>query len=321
VQIEQITSRRLLTSLQQILPQIDQYLPSRAQAVRQKMTELGISDRTSQPRPDVFAQIAQGNPNVTAESLLQAAPSMPTQMQPRVYQQAASRAMDEGNMDLARQIANDRLQGNARNTVLRRIELRELAKKAESSRMEEVRVELSRLANDNERLDLLLQIAGDVAKDNPKMATQVLEEAKQLTSRRATSYDNFEQQLKVANAFATVDPARSFEVLDPGISQLNELLNAAAVLNGFELNIFRDGELPLQGGNGLTATISRYGQTLALLARSDFERSEMIAGHFQLPEPRIMTRLSIVQGLLGREQRQPMPNQFRAFGQNVTIRQ
>jgi hypothetical protein len=153
------------------------------------------------------------------------------------------------------------------------------------------------------------------------MATQVLEEAKQLTSRRATSYENFDQQLKVANAFAVVDPARSFEVLDPGITQLNELLNAASVLNGFEVNIFRDGELPLQGGSGLSTTITRYGQILALLARSDFERSEMLAGHFQLPESRIMTRLSIVQGLLGREQRPPLPNQFRAFGQNVTIRQ
>jgi hypothetical protein len=252
---------------------------------------------------------------------MQAATTLPQQMQPRAYQQAATRAMSEGNFDLARQIANDRLQGNARSNVLKRITFLELAKKAEGAGMEEVRIELARLSNDNERIDLLLQIAGGIAKNNPKMATQVLEEAKQLTSRRATSYENFDQQLKVANAFAVVDPARSFDVLNPGITQLNELLNAAAVLNGFEVNIFRDGELPLQGGGGLSAMITRYGQTLAVLARSDFERSEMLAGHFQLPEPRIMTRLSIVQGLLGREQRPPLPNQFRAFGQNVTIRQ
>ena len=318
-QMEQINSRRLLANLQQALPQIDLYLPSRSQAVRQKLTELGINNTSRQPQPELFAQIAQGN--VTAETIMQAAPSMPPQMQPRVYQQAAARAMTEGNFDLARQIANDRLQGNARSNVLKRIAFVELAKKAEGAGMEEIRMELARLSNDNERIDLLLQIAGGIAKNNPKMATQVLEEAKQLTSRRATSYENFDQQLKVANAFAVVAPARSFEVLDPGITQLNELLNAAAVLNGFEVNIFRDGELPLQGGSGLAATITRYGQTLALLARTDFERSEMLAGHFQLPEPRIMTRLSIVQGLLGREQRPPLPNQFRAFGQNVTIRQ
>jgi hypothetical protein len=38
---------------------------------------------------------------------------------------------------------------------------------------------------------------------------------------------------------------------------------------------------------------------LAQLARLDFERSETLAGRFQFPEPRIMARLAIVQGLLG----------------------
>ena len=35
-----------------------------------------------------------------------------------------------------------------------------------------------------------------------------------------------------------------------------------------------------------------------MLARTDFERSETLADRFQFLEPRIMTRLSIVQGLL-----------------------
>src|SRR6185369_704457 len=136
-------------------------------------------------------------------------------------------------------------------------------------------------------------------KENPKLAVQLLDEARQMTNRRATGYDNFEQQLKVAHAFAPVDPARSFEVMDPGISHLNELLSAAAVLSGFEINMFRDGEMTILNGNGLTSTIGRYGQELALLAKSDFERSEALAGRFQFPEARIMARMAIVQGLLG----------------------
>ena len=98
---------------------------------------------------------------------------------------------------------------------------------------------------------------------------------------------------------SSIDLSRSFEVLDPAISQLNELLSAAAVLSGFEINMFRDGEMAIQNGNGLTQTINRFGQELAVLAKSDFERSETLAGRFQFAEPRIMTRLSIVQGLLG----------------------
>ena len=104
------------------------------------------------------------------------------------------------------------------------------------------------MRSDNDRVDALLQMAGDVQTSNPKLARQLLEEARQMTNKRASSYDQFEQQLKVAHAFAAIDPARSFEVLDPGIGQLNELISAAALLNGFEVNIFRDGELPLESG-------------------------------------------------------------------------
>src|SRR5712671_2070169 len=43
-QIEQMNARRLLSGLQVVLPQIDQYLPSRAEPVRQKMTELGMGN-------------------------------------------------------------------------------------------------------------------------------------------------------------------------------------------------------------------------------------------------------------------------------------
>ena len=104
----------------------------------------------------------------------------------------------------------------------------------------------------------------------------------------------------MAHAFASVDPARVSSD-GSGITQLNELLQAASVLSGFEINMFRDGEMAIQGGNGLTATLNRYGQELAVLARSDFERSETLAGRFQFPEPRIITRFAIVQGLLGCE--------------------
>jgi hypothetical protein len=158
---------------------------------------------------------------------------------------------------------------------------------------------IARAPSEDDKLDLMLQFARDAQKANPKLALQLLEEAKQMTSRRATNYDQFEQQFKVARAFIAVDPARSFEILDPAISQLNELLAAAAVLNGFELNMFRDGEMSMQAGSGLTSMVNRFGQELAQLASSDFERSETLAGHFQFAEPRIMTRLAIVQGLLG----------------------
>jgi len=204
---------------------------------------------------------------------------------------------------------------------MQRIDFREMTKKADGARFEEIRQSVARLQSDNEKIEMLVQLAGDAQKTNQKLAIQLLEEARQITNRRATSYEHFEQQLKVAHAYAAIDPARSFEVLEPGINQLNELLSAAAVLNGFEINMFRDGEMALQGGNGLTATVNRYGQELAVLAKIDFGRSETLTSRFQFLEPRIMTRLSIVQGLLNVKPNQTRQVVFGNFGENFVIRQ
>ena len=315
-QVEQANARRLLASLQASLPTIDQYLPAKSQPVRQKLTEMGMGNTSIAGFAQTFNSL-QGNP--TAEALVQAAASAPPQMQARLYQQAAYKALEEGDTERARQIATN-LQPNVRDSVMKRIDLREAAKKADSGRLEDVRQAVAKLQSDNEKIDMLIQVANDVQKDNPKFAIQLLEEARQLTNRRATRYDHFEQQLKVARAFGTLDPARSFEVLDPGISQLNELLAAASVLSGFEINMFRDGEMAIQGGNGLTSMVGRYGQELAQLARKDFERSETLAGRFQFAEPRIMTRMAIVQGLLG--MRTPGTRTgVSSIGENFVIRQ
>ena len=316
-QIEQNNSRRLLAGLQPTLPLIDQYLPGKAALVRQKLTEMGMGTNASLNMAQTFNSL-QGNP--TADALIQAAASAPQQMQARLYQQAAYKALEEGDTERARQIATDHLQNNARDAVMRRIDFRELANKGESARFDEIRQTVARLQTDSQKIDLLLQFAGDAQKTNPKLALQLLEEAKQMTNRRATIYEHFEQQLKVAHAFAAVDPSRSFEILDPGISQLNELLQAAAVLSGFEINMFRDGEMALQGGNGLTAIINRYGQELAVLARNDFERSDVLAGRFQFTEPRIMTRMAIAQGLLGIRPGPRGPTVLGNLGENVIIR-
>jgi hypothetical protein len=324
-QNEQINARALLIRLQMLMPQIDQYLPARAQALRQKLTEVGMassSGSSSSPRADMsqLGSLVQQN---TSESLSAAAASAPPGMQSRLYQQAALRAVDEGNTDLALQIANDHLDAGTRSAVLQSVNFKQLALKAQAGKVEEVRQALLSLPSDQERLSLLFELATATQKESPKQALQFLNEARNLVSRRATNYQQLEDQLRVAHAYAALEPARSFEIMEPGINQLNELLPAAAMLSGFDVNIFKDGELPMQsGGSMLSNMIARYGQELAFLAKSDFERAVLTADKFQLPESRMLARLSIVQGVLS-----PQDNQYydynirgRRFGQGGPFR-
>lgn len=294
-QIEQNNARRLLAGLQPLLPQIDQFTPNRATAVRQKLTDVGVNNNPRQS----FAQFGSLMQTGTADSILEAAPIAPPQVQTRLYQQAALKALDEGNADRARQIANEHLDARTRDSVLQKVEFQLIANKVDADNMDQLRQALAQLHSDDERVDLLLQMVTASKLKDAKLAGKLLSEAQRLTNRRATGYRQFEQQLAVADAFAAVDPSRSFEVLDPGISQLNELVSAAAVLSGFEVTVFRDGEMPLEPTNSLTNMVNRYGQELAFLATKDFERAETTANKFQQAEARLMVRMSIVRTALG----------------------
>jgi hypothetical protein len=293
-EIQQTNARMLLMGLQGLQAQVDRSLPERSLALRQKLSQMGMDN----DQRAAFGQMATLMQQGTSESLVAAAASAPQQMQNRIYQQAALKALDEGKPDAARDIANQHLDGTARTNMLHTVELQSAVKSA-PNKMDEIRQTLNRAQSDDERVGLLLQFAGNLQADNPKLALQLLDEARGLVTRRAATYGQFETQVSVAHAYATVDVSRSFETLEPGINQINELLSAAAVLSGFEVNIFRDGELPLKGGGTLNGLVQRYGKELASLAKIDFERAQLMTERFQLAEPRVLARLTVVRGVLG----------------------
>jgi hypothetical protein len=293
-QTQQNSARMLLRGLQGMLPQIDQYLPERSQAVRQKLTELGMTGSSLENFANQMRNL-QGD----SEDLIAAASTAPAPLQSRLYQQAARRAVDEGNTDRALQIANDHLDESARNSIMQAIDFKKLTTSVSTEKLAEIRQKLAALPSDAERIKYLADLAAATQKDNPKLALRFAEDARSLVTKRAASYQDLENNLRVAEVFAALDPKRSFEVLEPGIAHLNELLAAAQVLNGFEVEVFRDGELPLQGGSQLARVVSRYGQELASLAKLDFEHAQITAEKFQFAEPRLMAKLSIVQSAFG----------------------
>ena len=296
VQTQQNNARTLLRGLQGMLPQIDQYLPARSQAVRQKLTEIGMGNNTLADFGNQMRNVMQQG---DSESLANAASVAPPPLQPRLYQEAARKAVDEGNTDRALQIANDHLDEPSRNSIMQAVDFKKLATTVSPEKMSEIRQKLAALPSDSDRVKFLADLAVASQKDNPKLALRFAEDARNLVNKRATDYRDLENQLKVAEIFATIDPKRSFEVLEPGIAQLNELLAAAQVLSGFELDVFREGEMPMQGGSELGNMVSRYGRELAALAKVDFEHAQITAEKFQFAEPRLMAKLAIIQGAFG----------------------
>jgi len=227
---------------------------------------------------------------------MMAAKLAPSEVRSQIYQQAAQKAIDEGNTDRALQIANDHLEGPGQEAITRAVELK---RTPDATKLKKAREMLAALPSDSARVRALISVAIATEKDNPQLAVAFLNIARDIVSKKAINYEDFENQLKVADAFAALDIKSSFDMLEWGIPQLNEILAAAAIVNGFEAEVFRDGELPLQGGSELGNMLARYGSELASLARIDFARARIAADKSQLPESRLLAKLLIVQHVLG----------------------
>ena len=289
----QNNTRMLLTQLQQLLSRIEQYAPDRAQAVRQKLTHMGINNNQI-----TSIDLDQS----TSDGLMTAASLAPLQVQAQIYKHAAQKALEEGNLERALQIAKDHLAGSARDSITQAIELKKTAMDASPDNLAKLRRKLAALPSDSDRVVTLVDLATAAAKNDPKLALTLLDDARNIVNKRANKYQDFRDQLKVAEALAGLDLKQSFGLLESGIAQLNELLAASAVVNGFEAEVFREGELPLQGGSELGNMVARYGWELGSLARVDFDHARMAADKFQLPESRLLAKLLIAQRVLGGEQ-------------------
>jgi hypothetical protein len=125
-----------------------------------------------------------------------------------------------------------------------------------------------------------------------------VDEAAALISGRAQNMEQFAAQLQIAQVYTWVAPARAFEIVEARIEQLNELIAAAAIVDGFGQQQFEQDELRLQGGYMWNSLIDQCSNTLAGLARVDFERARAAADKFQHLEARLPARLAIARGVL-----------------------
>jgi len=66
-----------------------------------------------------------------------------------------------------------------------------------------------------------------------KLALELLDEARKLINSPPANQKQIDALMQVAGAYALVEPARAFELINPLIVQANEMIAAAALLDKF----------------------------------------------------------------------------------------
>lgn len=287
----------LFYAFQTLLPELEQLPPARAAALRRKAEEI---EHTFNPQMRMIRPFQEVMQSGTVEAVLEAAGTAPAEVRDQLYLHAAWKVYNEGgDAERARQILDNVSNPQQRAQARREMEQRAHWRAVQGGNYKEARQAVSRLKTPDERVQALLQIAGRAAAaGEAETARQVLDEARELVESQTRGQQQFGYRLQVANAFAQFDADAAFEVVESATGRLDGLMDAAEVLDGFGQDSFKEGELKPQGGYIWNEMINQCAQTLALLARADFERAAAVAKKFRRPEARTNAQLTLAQNVL-----------------------
>jgi hypothetical protein len=293
-------------SLQTLLPQIEKYAPARVPQLRRKISE---AQKTVGGGGGMGADFQEVLQHGTVDAMLDAAPKAPEFTRNFIYQRAAQKALEDGDAERARTIVNDNIADpSMRKYMTSEIERQQMMHAAAEGKMDQTRQMLARLRNNEERVVALTQLALAASlKGEKKTALALLDEARSMISNRARNFAQLGAQLQVARAYAKLDSARSFVILEPVVDQLNELIAAGALLGGFFTEQFvKDDEIQVGVMNSLVEmSVGQYSSDLYALARDDFERTKALTDRFQRDEIRTRARLMVIKSILSPQTSRP----------------
>lgn len=288
-------AQTFLSQLKPLMPQIEKFSPSHAAQLARKQAQF---NRTLDARTRFWQENSEIMQKGSVEDLLDLASKAIPEMRSEMIQQAAGRAFSEGNVERARQIINDNISdATLRKQMIANIDGQLFWQRMNEGKLAEARQILGKLRG-VDRAQMLVHLGTAAASRGDKTsASQFLEEAWGMVNPKPENYNELQMQINIAGAYNSFAPERSFGIIEGLTGQLNEMLSAAEVLNGFEQQYYKQGEL-LSSSSNLSGMLDSYDNELASLARTDFERAKNIAGSFQRREVRIMARLRIAQEIL-----------------------
>jgi hypothetical protein len=157
-------------------------------------------------------------------------------------------------------------------------------------------------------------LAAQVFKAGDKdLANELMRDASSFVATQPKNYQDFMLTWLLASGYATVDPDKSFSILEDTITRGNGLIDALIKLGEFiDVNeeVISDGELEVGafGGSmirGITGELGMADATIQTLTKADFDKMKLVANRFDRPEIRVLAKMLVLRSVLGKKSQPP----------------
>ena len=236
------------------------------------------------------------NGETTAEQMLVAAKNFPVNRRGQIYQTAANKLAQAGDINRATQILNNNFDDDALEDALRNLNWQYSYNLINNGKFAEAEQLIDNFP-ENTRLGALVNLANAIYQKNPQenksYAVAVLGKARSLITERPEDSQEMSNLMQIISAYVAVEPNESFRLFEPLIPQMNELSDAAVIINGFQRNSnIRNGEFLLTNGNSWGFHGADF-SIFTRLAANDFERALNLVDGFTRREIRVTLKMQL----------------------------
>jgi len=280
------------------MTEITKYFPAQALAIQRKIGQSESSTLNSLVNKQIFQNETEDK---SADEILQIIEKKPVNERDDLYWKAAEAAFTEGKIEEAKKFYGKIKTRREHDYLGKAIENALPLKLAEKGDLSEVKQMLAKLKTPEERIEVLTTLAIAVVKNgDKKVASALLAEARSIYSGKIKNRRNLSSILQIAQAYAVLEPEKSFELLESNISFFNDVISAAILLDEFnEIGAVQNEELRLDMVKRVSyGDIPKAVALIKNLAAADFERTTAIADKFSRAEVRFFVRYRIAEALL-----------------------
>lgn len=234
----------------------------------------------------------------TTDEVLAAASKYPEHAE-LVYRHLIDRARQAGDLEQARKITNTHIADpEKRKVILAQLDNNENAVTRNQPSLAEIEEKLETIPQPLPRVLYLLRTANQLGVSDRKVALKLLDRASDLLDSMKPGKEQTSVQLNLATLYCYEKSERCMGIMELLVPRLNELVDGAAKLDGFETNYLRDGEWNMSANGGIGELLTHLSQMAGSFAWYDFDRAVSLAGRFDRAEIRMMAHVKLAQGIL-----------------------
>ncbi len=302
-------SLEMTMGLSTVIKDLEKIAPDRVQLLKQKQAEA-----TKNMPPELKRMQQQQklwNQNSTPEDILAEIPKLNEFERVQAYQSLTYKIGQIEDEARAKKIIEQIPDEKTRQNALEQFESGRISRAAKDGKLDEAKKLIGNLSKKKTQIQKLVSLATEFHKKggekDKEVAAGLMKDAKALANEYPEDEDELNDLMEIVKGYAVIDPNEAFRIFDPIVDQINDFVQATAILSKYNKRNrnFKKGELVMKV-NGYSfdgLLLFRYINQIQLLGKADLNRMNLFSNKFTRGDARTIVKLFIAQGFLAEEKK------------------